>query len=64
MRPPGSPADPEQRRRQAIELLERDAPVHVVAELEAGLSAPGGRGGSPVPQRCGGIATRLCPFVA
>jgi transposase len=32
MRPPGSPADLEQRRRRAIELLERDVPVHVVAE--------------------------------
>jgi transposase len=32
MRPPGSPADLEQRRRRAIELLERDVPVHAVAE--------------------------------
>jgi transposase len=32
MRPPGSPADLEQRRRRAIELLEQDVPVHVVAD--------------------------------
>jgi hypothetical protein len=31
MRPPGSPADLEQRRRSAIELLEWDVPVHVAA---------------------------------
>jgi transposase len=32
MRPPGSPAELERRRRQAIELLGQDVPVHVVAE--------------------------------
>jgi transposase len=32
MRPQGSPAELEQRRRRAIELLLRDIPVHVVAE--------------------------------
>jgi transposase len=32
MRPPGSPAELEQRRLRAIELLQRDLPVHVVAE--------------------------------
>jgi transposase len=32
MRPQGSPAELEQRRLRAIELLQRDIPVHVVAE--------------------------------
>lgn len=32
MRPQGSPADLERRRRQAMELLGRDLPVHVVAD--------------------------------
>jgi transposase len=32
MRPQGSPAELERRRLRAIELLERDIPVHVVAE--------------------------------
>jgi transposase len=32
MRPQGSPAELERRRRQAIELLAREVPVHVVAE--------------------------------
>jgi transposase len=32
MRPHGSPTELERRRRQAIELLERDVPVHVVAQ--------------------------------
>jgi len=32
MRPRGSPAELEQRRLRAIELLQRDLPVHVVAE--------------------------------
>jgi hypothetical protein len=41
MRPPGSPADLEQRRRRAIELLERDVPVHAVA---ASIAAPSDAG--------------------
>ena len=32
MRPPGSPAELERRRLRAIDLLQRDIPVHVVAE--------------------------------
>jgi transposase len=32
MRPQGSPAELERRRLRAIELLERDVPVHVVAD--------------------------------
>ena len=32
MRPQGSPAELERRRLRAIELLQRDVPVHVVAE--------------------------------
>ncbi len=32
MRPSGSPAELERRRLRAIELLQRDIPVHVVAE--------------------------------
>jgi transposase len=32
MRPQGSPADLERRRTQAIDLLEQDVPVHVVAD--------------------------------
>ena len=32
MRPPGSPAELERRRLRAIDLLQRDVPVHVVAE--------------------------------
>jgi predicted ArsR family transcriptional regulator len=32
MRPQGSPAELERRRVRAIELLQRDVPVHVVAE--------------------------------
>src|SRR5256885_4634690 len=32
MRPQGSPAELERRRLRAIELLQRDTPVHVVAE--------------------------------
>jgi transposase len=32
MRPQGSPAELERRRKHAIELLDRDVPVHVVAE--------------------------------
>src|SRR5438552_2013855 len=32
MRPPGSPAELERRRLRAIDLLQREVPVHVVAE--------------------------------
>src|SRR5512144_1463908 len=32
MRPPGSPTELEQRRLRAIDLLQRDVPVHVVAD--------------------------------
>src|SRR5207249_11136685 len=35
MRPQGSPAELERRRVRAIELLQRDLPVHVVAERPA-----------------------------
>src|SRR5437870_11074167 len=36
MRPQGSPAELERRRIRAIELLQRDVPVHVVAERVRG----------------------------
>src|SRR5918994_7677584 len=43
MRPSGSPAELERRRLRAIELLQRDIPVHVVAErlgVDRSLGAP------------------------
>ena len=36
MRPPGSPAELERRRLHAIDLLQRDIPVHVVAPDHVG----------------------------
>ena len=48
MRPQGSPAELEQRRLRAIDLLQRDIPVHVVAE-RLGVDRRSGR-------RSGGVS--------
>jgi len=40
MRPQGSPAELERRRLRAIDLLQREVPVHVVADVWAWIGAP------------------------
>src|SRR4029453_8526154 len=55
MRPQGSPAELEQRRLRAIDLLQRDIPVHVVAEPAWGSI------GAPSADGSGGTAVKAAP---
>ncbi len=51
MRPQGSPAELERRRLRAIELLQRDIPVHVVAERLGSIGAPSVAGSGRIGDR-------------
>jgi hypothetical protein len=57
MRPQGSPAELEQRRLRAIELLQRDLPVHVVADRL-------GVGGAPSDDGSGHTDDKAAPACA
>src|SRR5918996_507708 len=60
MRPQGSPAELEQRRLRAIDLLRRQIPVHVVAE-RLGVDRPSVRRGKAPPRRQGRAGLRARP---
>jgi len=60
MRPQGSPAELERRRIRAIELLQRDVPVHVVAE-RVGVDRRSVRRWKRVYRRQGRIGLRARP---